>query len=254
MRGLEIGGQVDREGDIAAERDGVQDARLPGDRQSGVRHDSARQAGRGYDATGSVAQHHPGEDGVCPEGCGRDQERGLLALVGEELDRGERADGSSAHARAEDPDRQATTLGREPGIHERHTDCEGGARDAEEEPAEQEQHIGVERHEGDEQHWNDRDRRDQGEHQPAAEPVGQGPDHDPPEGTHQHGDGDEQGHVRLGELTEGTGVLEHRPQRADQRPGPEVHREACRGHGQHHGRRAAPRLFSHLPRLSPTEQ
>ena len=40
--GLEVGRQVDRERDVAAERDGVEDAGLPGDREPGVGAEPAR--------------------------------------------------------------------------------------------------------------------------------------------------------------------------------------------------------------------
>ena len=55
----------------------------------------------------------------------------------DQLDRGQGADGGAAHARPEDPDRQAAALGREPGVDERDADGEGGSADAEEEPADE---------------------------------------------------------------------------------------------------------------------
>ena len=68
-------------------------------------------------------------------------------------------------------------------------------------------------------------RRDEREHHPAAEPVGQRTDHDPAQRADDHRHRDQQRHVGLAERTEGPLVAEQRAERADQRPGPEVDRE-----------------------------
>ena len=61
--GLEVGGQVDRERDVAAERDGVEEARLPGDRQPRRRREPASPATSvGHGPAGGVAQDQPGDD------------------------------------------------------------------------------------------------------------------------------------------------------------------------------------------------
>ena len=60
---------------------------------------------------------------------------------------------------------------------------------------------------------------------PAAVPVGEGADHDPPERTDQHRHRHQQRDVRLAQGTKCSRVSEHRAERADQGPGPEVHRE-----------------------------
>ncbi len=241
--GLEVGGEVDGEGDVATEGDGVEDAGLPGDRQHRVGLEPGHERRRRDGAPRGVAQDQPGGDRVDREHRGGDQERGLLADVGEELHRGERADGGAAHAGAEDADGEAAPLRREPRVDERHADREGGAGDAEEEAADQQQGVGVEGEEGDEQDRDDRDRRDDREHDPAAVAVGERTDDDPAQRADDDRDRDHQRDVGLGELTEGARLTEQRAERADERPGPEVHREADGGHGQHQAGASLRRWF-----------
>ena len=247
--GLQVGGQVDRERDVAAEGDGVEDAGLPGDRQPRVGDQPAGQARGGDAPAGGVAQEQPGHDGVDRQRAGGDQERGLRAHVGEQLHRGERADRGPAHAGPEDADRQAAPLGREPGVDERHADGERGAGDAEEEAPDQDQCVGVQREEGQEQDRHDRHRRDQREHDPAAVAVGQRPDQDAAQGSDQDRHGDQEGHVGLAEGAQGALLAEQRAERAEQRPRPEVHGEPERRQRQHQVRRSGPGV--HLGRCRP---
>ena len=135
--GLEVGGQVDRERDVPAEQDRVQGGRLPGDPQTCVGGQPPRSVPAGTRPAGCVAQQQRGQQRVSGQGDRGDHERGRGPHGGEELDGGQRADRGAAHAGAEHPDRQSPPLGREPGVDERHTDGEGGAADAEEEPADQ---------------------------------------------------------------------------------------------------------------------
>ena len=130
---------------------------------------------------------------------GGDEEGRLRAQVVGELDGGQRADRGAAHAGTEDADRETALLRREPGVDEGDADGERRAGDAEEEAADQEQGVGVQGDEGDEQDRDDRHARDDREHHPAAVPVGQRADDDAAERADDHRDGDQQGHVGLGE-------------------------------------------------------
>ena len=96
--------------------------------------------------------------------------------------------------------------------------------------------VGVDGHEPDEEHRHDRGRGDEREHHPAAVPVGQRADDDPAERPDEHGDRDQERHVGLGQLAQRPGLAEHRAERADQGPRPEVDGEAQRRQDQHqHG-------------------
>ena len=127
--------------------------------------------------------------------------------------------------------------GREPGVDERDADREDGAGDAEEEAADEQQRVGVEGDEGDEEDRHDGGRGDDREHHATAVAVRHRPDHDPAERADQHRHSHQKGDVRLAEVAQRPGVAEHRAERADERPGPEVHREPERGQGQHQDRR-----------------
>ena len=237
---LEVGGEVDRERDVAAEGDGVEDARLPRDGQPGVGVEPAGEAGGRHHPPRGVAQQEPGDDRVDGEDGRGDEERCLLTHVGEELDRGEGTDRRATHACAEDADRQSAPLRREPRVDERDAHREDGARDAEEEAADEEEGVGVERDERDEEDRHDGGRGDHREHHATAVAVRHRPDHDPAERADQHRHSHQQGDVRLAQVAERPGVAEHRAERADERPRPEVHGEPERGEGQHQDRRPGP--------------
>ena len=93
--------------------------------------------------------------------------------------------------------------------------------------------VGVEGEEADEEHRNDGRRGDEREHHPPAVAVGQGAHDDPAQRADDHRHGDQERHVGLGQLAERPRVAEHRPEGAEQRPGPEVHGEAEGGERQH---------------------
>ena len=159
--------------------------------------------------------------------------------VGEELDRGERADRGAAHAGAEDADREAAALRREPGVDERDADGEGGAGDAEEEPADQQQGVGVEGDEGDEEDRHDRDAPRRAGTSPGRRSgrSARRPTMRPSEPTStgtatSSATSDSRERRRACPVSRNSG-----PERADQRPGPEVDREADGGQRQHQPRR-----------------
>ncbi len=98
---------------------------------------AASQGRRRGRPAGGVLQQQPGHDREDRQRCGGEEERGLVADVGVELDGRERADRGAAHAGPEDADGQTTTFRREPGVDERDADRERRAGDAEEESADQ---------------------------------------------------------------------------------------------------------------------
>ncbi len=135
-----------------------------------------------------------------------------------------------AHAGAEDADGRAAPARREPRVDERDADREGRPRDPEEEAADEQSGQRVVADQPEVQDGDDRGEGHGREHHPATEPVGQRADRDPAQRTHDHRHRDDQ---RLLERGQVQAVLELRPQRAEQRPRPEVHREADRRQGEH---------------------
>ena len=98
-----------------------------------------------------------------------------MTVGGTQLDRGERRDGRTAHTDAEDAERRAAALGREPGIDQRNPNGERGAAQPEEEPAEQQKGVAV-GDQPDEQDRDDREHGDRREHCSSPKAVGQGSD------------------------------------------------------------------------------
>ena len=119
---------------------------------------------------------------------------------------------------------------REPAVDQRHADSERRAAEPEEEPAEQHHRVGVVADVTDEEHRQDRQRADQREHDARAEPVGERADRDASQRAHDDGDGHQQRRLDGAQIQP---AREEGAQRADQRPGPEVHGESDGRHGQH---------------------
>ena len=198
--GLQVRRQVDRERDVATERHCVEEAGLPGDREPCVGREAGHQRrGRGRPGRGRPAG---------PPTPRRRRRRAAAAVIrngalGPTLVKSFTVV-SALIAVPPMPapkiaDRQATALRREPRVHERHTHREGGARDAQEEAADQQQGVRVQREERDEEDRDDGHGRDDREHHPSAELVGERAHDDAAQRTHDHRDGDEQCDIGLGE-------------------------------------------------------
>ncbi len=162
---------------------------------------------------------HPGhhQSGSERQRGGDDQVRRDVPEPGDEPRGEERRQRGAAHADAEHTGRESTPGLLVPGIDERDAEGERGAPDAEEEPEQQQQRIGIDgAGEGDQQHRHDGDQRDHGEHLPAAVAIGERADRDPAHRADQDRRGDQQSGLRAGQRHR-LGV--RRGQRADEIPG-----------------------------------
>ena len=154
--GLEVGGQVDRERDVATEGDRVEDAGLPGDRQPGVGREPADQGRR---------RARPGPGRRAGPARRRRRSTASTPAVIRNGAFAPRLVKSLTVVRAliavppmpapKMPIARPRRLRREPGVDERDADGERRTGDAEEEPADQQQGVGVEGEEGDEQDRHD---------------------------------------------------------------------------------------------------
>ncbi len=181
----------------------------------------------GHLAVRVVGDEDRGEERVDEERAGDDPERQVHVVLGDPR-REVSGQRDSAHPHAEDAQRQPSFRGREPRVDQGDPDRERRPAEAEQESDGQHGRVVVLRRD-EQQHRDDRQRRDEGEHQLGAEPVGQRARRDTAQRADQHGHRHQQ---RLLEGAQIQPVLEGPRQRRDQVPRPEGQREADRGRDQ----------------------